>query len=783
MKKILIVFIGLLITSALFSQTIKVAVMPDIKPIAFINANGEPDGLFINILDIIAKAEGWNVEYVEAHWSESFYNVKNDIDLDVILALTDTSERFNWFRFNKESIMMSWSQVYVNVENDKIDNILDIEGKKIGLMNGDQNGKNFTILADSFNIEYRAIYFEKYGDISEAILDGNIDAGVFFSLYGATAGLKPTNTMFNPTDSFYAVNINREDNYYILETIDKYVNEWKKDPKSDYYEIYDKWFKTLEYNVFPSWIKFLIIAVALLAIMLYMWGFLLRRLIKKRTNQLEKSEYRYKSLHDASFGGIAIHDNGLILECNKGLSDLTGYTHEELIGMNGVDFMSKETKQIVRDMIVIGYEKPYEVTLVDKSGKKIPIRVQGRNVPYHGKNVRTVEFRDITIEIENAKAMAAISKFPIENPGPVLRISYDGDIIFSNKPGILLTETCEDGECIPDNWLQVIEDVFDSGHGQELEVEAGDKTISLFFTPILEENYVNVYGRDITVRKRVEKELKEYRDHLEELIKERTEQLEEVSKQVILSEKQASLGRMVAGMAHEINTPIGVALTASSYLNEKAQTIKDRYEAELLEEEEFIHMMDENIASTSIINSNIFRAADLIRSLKEMSVDQASGNIRRINVPEYTSMILTTLQPKFKHTKFTYEMDIQDYDAVLDPSYYAQYITNLIMNSIDHGFEGREEGHIFMSIKFDEDGVCHHIYEDNGNGISKEHIDKVFEPFYTTKRGQGFTGLGCNIIYNIATEVLGGKIKVENIKEGGVRFTLVFKPDFDVIIN
>lgn len=278
-------------------------------------------------------------------------------------------------------------------------------------------------------------------------------------------------------------------------------------------------------------------------------------------------------------------------------------------------------------------------------------------------------------------------------------------------------------------------------------------------------------------------ELNKLNKTLEQKIYERAKQLEETTDVLIRSEKQASLGRMVAGIAHEINTPIGVALTAASFLNDKAKTIHDKYADSTLTELDFNNMMEENVNLTQLINNNITRAAELIRSLKEMSIDQAFDNIRRINIPGYTDVVMNTLKPKLKHTNYTYNFDIQNYDAVFNPSYYAQFITNLIINSIDHGFEGRKDGHIFMSIKIDEDGYITHIYEDNGCGIDEEHIDKIFEPFYTTKRGRGFIGLGCNVIYNIAHEFFGGDIKVENRREGGVRFTLKFKPKFEIFIN
>ncbi len=125
---------------------------------------------------------------------------------------------------------------------------------------------------------------------------------------------------------------------------------------------------------------------------------------QKQTEQsLRESETRFKALHNASFGGITIHDKGIILECNQGLSDITGYTSQELIGMNGLLLISEKTRDMVMKNILAGYEKPYEAIGLKKNGEEFPLRLEARNIPYKGKNVRTVEFRDIT-EAKNAEA-------------------------------------------------------------------------------------------------------------------------------------------------------------------------------------------------------------------------------------------------------------------------------------------------------------------------------------------------------------------------------------------
>jgi len=151
---------------------------------------------------------------------------------------------------------------------------------------------------------------------------------------------------------------------------------------------------------------------------------------------LKESEERYKALHNASFGGIVIHDKGRILECNQGLSEITGYTYDELIGMDGLLLIATETRNLVLNNILSGYEKPYEALGIRKNGETFPLRLEARIVPYKGKEVRTVEFRDIT---EMKKADAALRKSEAINNKMVSNI---GDVIeIIDKDGINLYQS------------------------------------------------------------------------------------------------------------------------------------------------------------------------------------------------------------------------------------------------------------------------------------------------------------------------------------------------------
>jgi len=286
-------------------------------------------------------------------------------------------------------------------------------------------------------------------------------------------------------------------------------------------------------------------------------------------------------------------------------------------------------------------------------------------------------------------------------------------------------------------------------------------------------------GIDITERRKAEEEIKKLNEDLEKRVKERTEELEKINKdleqtldylkktqqQLIESEKMASLGSLVAGVAHEINTPIGVGITAASFIEKNVKKILDDFKNNQLKRSELENMLFTANDSINIILSNLNRAAELITSFKKVAVDQTTEERRGFNIKEYLKEIVISLKPKLKKKDINIVINC-DADIEIDsyPGLFSQIFTNLIMNSLIHGFEYKENGEISIEVVKD-DGDLLFIYKDNGKGIQKENIKRIFDPFWTTKRSEGGTGLGLHIIYNIITQKLNGTIKCES-KEG-----------------
>ena len=255
--------------------------------------------------------------------------------------------------------------------------------------------------------------------------------------------------------------------------------------------------------------------------------------------------------------------------------------------------------------------------------------------------------------------------------------------------------------------------------------------------------------------------------------------LERARDQLVQSEKMAALGELVAGVAHEINTPVGVGVTAASFLDAKTTEIKKIYAAGELKRSELENYLQtvEEVSNSILINME--RAAELISSFKQVAVDQSSENRRQFNLKEYIHEILLSLRPRYKKTDHTIEVICED-DIELNsfPGAFSQILNNLIVNSLIHGFQKIEKGTITVNISRQGKDILF-VYRDNGRGMNPEEREKVFDPFYTTMRGKGGTGLGMSIVFNLITQTLKGSIECESTSGKGVVFTMKFPERWD----
>ncbi|MEO5357328.1 MAG: ATP-binding protein [Nitrospirae bacterium YQR-1] len=261
--------------------------------------------------------------------------------------------------------------------------------------------------------------------------------------------------------------------------------------------------------------------------------------------------------------------------------------------------------------------------------------------------------------------------------------------------------------------------------------------------------------------------------HLEEL-EAAYEYLKKSQAQLVQAEKMASLGQLVAGVAHEINTPVGIAITLSSSIVKTTGDIMAAFNDKSLHKLQLEQYITEMGAGSSIILKNLLHTADLIKSFKMVSTDQITQERRKFKIKDYLEEILLSLQPKLKKHPHTVEIRCsEDIETDSYPGAFAQVITNLLMNSILHAYEPGDKGKITIEvIAFEQEIIVQ--YRDDGKGVPEENLKRIFDPFFTTRRGTGGTGLGLHIVYNIVTLTLGGHIECKSMLGKGAEFIINF---------
>jgi PAS domain S-box-containing protein len=262
------------------------------------------------------------------------------------------------------------------------------------------------------------------------------------------------------------------------------------------------------------------------------------------------------------------------------------------------------------------------------------------------------------------------------------------------------------------------------------------------------------------------------RHELEMLVSERTSELEYAMRELLEKEKLASLGSLVSGIAHEINTPLGVAVSAGSFMGNVLENGLNSMEKGTMTRNGLVDFVGEIQESTRIINTNLERAATLVNSFKQISINQTYEEISTFKLTEYINMVLISLKHEIKLRKIVVringpqELYIDSFTGAI-----SQIMTNLIMNSLIHGYDKNQEGLIEIFLSENENSVLIE-FKDDGKGIGEENIQKIFDPFFTTKRSAGGSGLGLNIVYNLVTGKLLGKISVKSEIGVGTTFSL-----------
>ena len=242
--------------------------------------------------------------------------------------------------------------------------------------------------------------------------------------------------------------------------------------------------------------------------------------------------------------------------------------------------------------------------------------------------------------------------------------------------------------------------------------------------------------------------------------------------QLIESERLATLGGLVAGITHDVNTPLGVSVTATSFLQDRVQKLQSAYDDKKLTGSTMASFLNDAQQTITLLTNNLTRASDLISSFKHVAVDQTSEVEREINVSDYVNEIVQSLAPNFKKTQHTIDINCpEDLSLKCSPGVLAQIITNMIINSLIHGFEDIEKGTIKLDIAMHENDLIIN-YADDGKGLSEENLNRLFDAFFTTRRGKGGSGLGTHIMHSLITQTLNGKVEAFSQPNQGLQYKI-----------
>ncbi len=382
---------------------------------------------------------------------------------------------------------------------------------------------------------------------------------------------------------------------------------------------------------------------------------------------------------------------------------------------------------------------------------------------------RTLE-RQVADRTREATEKSRLLEATLENMSDGL-VAYDEDdrLLVWNDRARRLLESGAAGTAFPDL-------VAGSFEGTAIALDDG-RSIQVRRTFMPDGGQVQVF-LDVTKERQREAELIKARQNAEKALRDLTDTQESL----IQAEKMASLGQLVAGVAHEINTPVGITLTAASFLAERTTELSAAMAGAGIRRSDLDRYVGQAAETTALMLANIQRAADLIQGFKQVAVDQTSGERRAFDLATYIDEVLVSCGPMLRKTRHRVVAECPDGLAVEGyPGALSQVLTNLVVNALTHAYGPDDAGTLRIEVTRGDPDTVELTFADDGRGIPAEHRDRIFDPFFTTRRGQGGSGLGLHIVYNLVTAVMGGTVAVDSGDTGTtirIRFPRV-APDLE----
>lgn len=513
---------------------------------------------------------------------------------------------------------------------------------------------------------------------------------------------------------------------------------------------------------------------------------------------------------------------GEYVDVNRNWEPISGYTREEVLGRTSNDIQlwekPEQRDELIKRIRRDGEVHNMQIAFRHKQGHITQCRVSGSQFEAGNESYLLLSSRNIDQELNAEAARVQVESLLRENeqkystlfqlsPIPLGLVDVQTDCIVEvndiwlkefgyQREGIVGKTTMEMGLVAQAEERKKFN--YDLGRDKkvdqlEVRIKACDDHEMIF---LLSARLIRMHGKpmcifsllNVTRQVQIEQEIREMTAQLEERVRLRTlnlqqanaelaaamESLRHTQDELVRSEKMAALGSLVAGVAHELNTPIGNSVTVASTLQDKTREMLRDIKEGKLKRSALENYLENAETGTALLMRTLGMARELIRSFKQVAVDQSSSYRRQFDLQTALEELIVTLAPMYKKTAYTLVTDLAP-GIIMDsyPGPLGQIITNFMTNALTHAFEHRDSGEMHLQTHLLDDTQVQIVFSDNGIGMSEQVQKRVFDPFFTTKLGQGGSGLGMNIVYNLVTGVLGGSIQLDSKPGEGTSFTLV----------
>ena len=751
-----------LYTDRSFARELKIGVYSN-KPLVFQDEQGEYQGLTIDILRSIAKAEGWQLKFVQGTWPECLQRLENgEIDLQVAIAFS--SARSEIFSFPKKTVITNWGRLYRN-PHVEAESLLDLDGKSIALLEKDIHAKVFTRLMEQFDRNITPAYYTDYDEILKEVEAGTMDLGVVNRMYAMQNAHKfnviATPMIFNPIEVRYAAPKGK--NAEVLNTIDRQLSLLLSDKNSIYYQSLEKWFGHEGHATqLPKWIIFALLAGSGLLLSIFLISILLKKQINIKTKDLQ-------NVFDSSPAAIFIHNmDGTIVDINKTMLEMYGVTKSEALKLIISDYSAPEnqmeTLPIVWEQANKGIQQEFEwIAKRPGDDSTFPVQVNLKKITHEDKEVIYATVQDITVQKATEAALASEQErlaVTLRSIGDgVIATDTMGKIAFLNKVAENLTgwkskeaqgkDSSEIFNIINEKTGQKcvspVQRVLDLGrivglanHTALIAKDGTIKSIADSGAPIRDAQSkvvgVVLVFRDVSHEQKMEEEL-------------------------LKIKKLESIGVLAGGIAHDFNN-ILAAILGNIELTSLRIAKEDVKSLELLE--------------------GARRATKRATKLTQQLLTFAKGGDpikEEIILPELiTESADFVLHGSQVACNYTFPDDLWRSDV--DSGQIGQVIQNIILNAKHAMPEGGTVSIICDNIddaasesllSVDQGNFVRIIIQDSGIGIPRNIQSKIFDPYFSTK--QEGSGLGLAICHSIVNKH-DGYITVDSEPGEGTRFTI-----------